>query len=159
MLLSLDAKFHVDSTVLAWLDHCCCVYNRLQIKRIQRHQSPPHTSGAADETGSCTSLPTDSLQLRKSRWRISHPSSRFHCVWRKSSHIWTEKRRTRRLSGALTRARLVSTSCDVLQSRTLFREWTWMFLAPMSRKSLSASYFKSLETLNLEEVKDKHAGR
>lgn len=62
-------------------------------KRIQRHQSPPHTSGAAAEIGSCTSLLTDSLQLRKSRWQISHLSSRFRCVWRKSSHIWTKKQR------------------------------------------------------------------
>lgn len=34
-----------------------------------------------------------------------------------------------------------------------------MFLAPMSRKSLSASYFKSLETLNLAKVKNTHAER
>ena len=33
---------------------------------------------------------------------------------------------------------------------TLFREWTWMFFAPISRRSLSASYFKSFETLNLK---------
>lgn len=31
----------------------------------------------------------------------------------------------------------------------MFSEWTWMFFAPMSLKSLSASYFKSFETLNL----------
>ncbi len=31
----------------------------------------------------------------------------------------------------------------------MFSEWTWIFFAPMSLKSLSASYFKSFETLNL----------
>lgn len=33
---------------------------------------------------------------------------------------------------------------------TLFNEWTWMFLAPISLKSLSASYFRSFDTLNLK---------
>jgi len=38
---------------------------------------------------------------------------------------------------------------------TLFNEWTKMFFAPISLKSLSASYFKSFETLNLQPEKGK----
>lgn len=34
---------------------------------------------------------------------------------------------------------------------TLFNEWTKMFFAPISFKSLSASYFKSFDTLNLSK--------
>jgi hypothetical protein len=37
----------------------------------------------------------------------------------------------------------------LLNGHTLFNEWTKMFFAPISLKSLSASYFKSFETLNL----------
>lgn len=39
---------------------------------------------------------------------------------------------------------------SLLADLTLFSEWTWMFLAPISLKSRSASYFKSFETLNLK---------
>jgi len=38
---------------------------------------------------------------------------------------------------------------------TLFREWTRMLFAPISRRSLSASYFKSFETLNLQNITGK----
>ena len=58
--------------------------------RIQRHRSPPHTSGGAAGTGFCTSLPTGSLRSEKSMLRKSRPSSRYRCVSRRSCHIWTD---------------------------------------------------------------------